>query len=259
MKRGPRSLGESLRAEDYGWLESRMRFSTPAAPAPRHEETVSIIVEDDLLRTVLYTILFGGLASLLAYFSFCVASGEGRRIFPLTATLAAFLACGAAAAQRRKWLRFVLVLGSLCAFALLVDQLVYYHWHKRVDRLVATLQQDIGAGSSAFPLSMKLRPTSFRIDPGQEIVLRFEPPLLAWTYHLDSASPLGHTLIAGWYEILSRVTRGRDLDSVSRTIVHPHEAYSVGVKSDVRTLACQEGEKGRWTLSIDTRPADRPL
>ena len=251
MKTEQRSLGESLQAQDYSWLESVLRSRAPVASVPGHHESVSIILGSDLLRTAFFTILLGGLASLFAYFSICVAAGEGRSIFRLTATLA--VAC-----RQRKLLRFVLVLGSLCALALLVDQLVYYRWHKRVDRLVTSLQQGIESGTPVFPNPLTLRPTSFWIDPDQEVLLTFEPPFLAWTYRLDSVSSLGHTLIAGWYGMLPRVTRGRNLDSVGRTIVHPHEAYSVGVKSHERTLACQEGGKGYWTLSIDTRFGSRP-
>jgi len=259
MKTGKRSLGESLQAEDYGWVESLMRTRAPSGSVPEDDETAGIIVESDLVRTAVFTILLGALACLLGRFSITVAKGEGRSIFQLTATLAAFLACGAVASRQRWWLRPLLVFGSLCVLALLVDQLAYYHWHKRVDRFVTTLQQDIKSGSPVVSSPMKLRPTSFWIDPDQEVLLTFEPPFLAWTYQLNSASSLGHTLIAGWYRILSRVTRGLDLDSVGRALVHPHEAYTVGVKSGGKTLACQEGEKGYWTLSIGTRLGHRPL
>jgi len=258
MKMGERSLGESLQARDYDWVESYTGSRARDAREPGYPESVSVVMESDLLRTVLFTILLGGLASLTVYVSICVAAGQGRSIFRLSATLAAFLACGAAA-SRRKSLRFVLVLGSLCAFALLVDQLVYYRWHKRVDRLVTDLQQGIESGASVLPNPMTLRPTSFWIDPDQQVRLTFEPPFLAWTYQLASASPLGHGLIAGWYRILSRVTRGRNLDGVARTLVHPHEAYSVEVKSGEKTLACQEGGNGYWTLSIDRQLGSRPL
>jgi hypothetical protein len=259
MKLGERSLGESAEARDYGWVESYLGSRSPAAPEQGYPESVSVIVGSDLLRTILFTILLGALASLLVYVSIGVAAGEGRGIFRFTATLAAFLACGAAASRRRRWLRFVLALGSLCVFALLVDQLVYYRWHIRADRFIASLQQGIESGSPAYPDPMQLRPTSFWVDPDQEVVLTFEPPLLAWTYRLDSASSLGHTLVAGWYRVLSRVTRGRSLDRVARALVRPHESYSVGVRSGGRTLACQEAGKGDWTLSIDSRHGSRPL
>src|SRR2546425_2785765 len=147
MKTAQRSLGESLQAQDYSWLESVLSSRPPAESLPEHHENVSIIVGSALLRTALFTILLGGLASLFAYFSICVAAGEGRSIFRLTATLAAFLACGAAASRQRKLLRSVLVLGSLCVLALLVDQIVYYRWHKRVDRFVTVLQKGIESGS----------------------------------------------------------------------------------------------------------------
>jgi hypothetical protein len=239
--------------------ESRLFTRAATASMSGHYGEVSIVVERDLIRTVLFTILLGGLACLVGYFSISVAKGEGRSIFQLTAACAGLLACGAVASRSRRWLRSLLLLGSLCVFALLVDQLVYYRWHKRVDGLVTTLQQSVESGLPIFPDRMNVRPTSFLIDPDQEVLLTFEPPVLAWTYHLEAASSLGRTLIHGWYGLLSTVARGRRLDGVARTIVQPHEAYSIGVKSDERTLVCQDGEKGHWTLSIETRLGDRPL
>jgi hypothetical protein len=259
MKMGERSLGESLHARDYDWVESYVGSRSPAASEPEYPESLSVVVESDLLRTILFTILLGALAGLMVYVSIGVAAGQGRSIFSLTATLAAFLACGAAASRRRRWLRFVLALGSLCAFALLVDQLVYYRWHERVGSLVESLQKGIESGAPALPDQLIVRPTSFWIDPDGEILLTFEPPLLAWTYRAASASSPGHALITGWYRALSRVTRGRNLDRVARTLVRPHEAYSVGVRSDERTLACREAGNGSWTLTIDRQPAYRPL
>jgi len=239
--------------------DSRLLTRAATATMSGHDGEVSIVVERDLVRTVLFTILLGGLACLVGYFSVAVARGEGRSIFLLTATFAALLTCGALASRSRRWLRFVLALGSLCVLALLVDQIVYYRWHKQVHGLVTTLQQSVESGLPIFPDRMNVRPTSFLIDPDQEVLLTFEPPALAWTYHLESASSLGRRLIVGWYGVLSMVARGRNLDGVARTIVQPHKAYAIGVKSDQPTLACQEGEKGHWTLSIETRLGDRPL
>jgi hypothetical protein len=242
-----------MKAREYDWIDSYIGCRPPAESESEYPESVDVLMESDLLRTVVYTILLGGLASLIAYLSIRVAAGQGRSIFQLTATLAAFLACGAAASRRRKSLRFVLVLGALCAMALLVDQLIYYRWHQRIDRLVTSLQQGIDKAAPISSDLMKLQPTSFSIGPDQAILLTFEPPALAWTYHLDSASPTGHAVIAGWYRILSRASRGRNLDRIARTIVHPHETYSIGIESGEGTLACQESGKGDWILSIDAR------
>ena len=181
MKRGP-SPAESPRADDYSWVESLVRTRGSSASTSEPDESVNIIVESDFLRTVLFTFLLGGLVCLLAYFTVHVARGEGRSIFYLTATLAGFLAAGALASRQRRVLRFALVVVSLCVFALLLDQVAYYRWHRRVDRLVATLQQEIESGSPVFPNRARVRPTSLRIEPDQEIHLTFEPPALAW-YH----------------------------------------------------------------------------
>ena len=73
--------------------ESRMLTRAATASMSGHGEEVSIVVERDLLRTVLFTILLGGLACLVGYFSVSVAKGEGRSIFLVTATFAALMTC----------------------------------------------------------------------------------------------------------------------------------------------------------------------
>ena len=237
-------MGDPAQPDDFGWVDS-MLSERGSTGLPREDH------ESHLISTVLVLLLLGGLACLLAYSIRSVAAGEGRHVFLFMATLAALLVCGAAALRTRIWLRFLLVLASLCVFALLVDQFTYYRWHKGVERVVTGLQQ--GAGP------MEPGPTSFSIDPDRGVLLKFEPPILAWVYHLDSASPLGHTLVAGWYRVLSKVTRGRRLDGVAQTIVRPPEVYVVGVMSDEGPPVCRADETGQWTLSIDTRRVRRTL
>ena len=142
--------------------------------------------------------------------------------------------------------------------SVLVDQVVYYRWHERMDRVVSTLRQSVVSGLPAIADRTEVRPTSFWIDPDQEVFLIFEPPPLAWTYRVDASSPLGHTLVAGWYRVLSSVTRGRHLDGITRTMVRPHQVYSVGVRSGEKTLSCQDSDTGSWTLSIESRPGALP-
>jgi len=156
--------------------------------------------------------------------------------------------------------KLVLALASVCALALLVDQLAYYRWHKRVDRVMTSLQESILSGASVLPGSITLRPTSFRVEPGREVVLRFEPPALAWTYYLDAALPMGHTLVSDWYRLLSKLTRGRNLDRVARTLVRPHQVYSLSVVSpDKDVPACLAVDRSRMQISIDTWRGYRPL
>lgn len=259
MRTGDRLLGEPPKAREYDWIDSYIGCRNPASSEAGDPEFQGLIVESDLLRTVFFTILLGAFACLMAWLSLRVVAGQGRSALQLMAALAAFLACGAVASRRRKLLRFVLVLGSLTFLALLVDQFVYHRWDHRVDRVLTSLQQKVDSGAPLTPDQLDVRPTSFSIDPGREVLLTFEPPLLAWTYRLDSASPMAHRLIAGCYGILSRVARGRDLDRIARTIVRPHVAYTARLTSDEGVLACQETGKGDWTLSIDKRRSPRPL
>lgn len=242
MKRRSMSLHQQ---DDYGWVSS-MLHDRGHEDTFRDENVTS-------LRKVLLAFLLVGLAALLIYFARGVAMGEGRRVFPALATLAAFLACGAVASRGRIVLRLVFMVAAVGAFALVVDQLAYYRWHKRVDRLMTSLQQGIGTGST-------LQPTSFRIEPGREIVLQFEPPALAWTHRLDTVSPLGHTLVRGWYRLLSKVTRGRELDGVAQTIVRPHQVYAVSLTSAEAAIpACLADGGERLAMSIDSWRGRRPL
>jgi len=236
---------------DYGWVSSML-----------HDRGHADTFDDEngtSLRRTLFALLLAGLAGLTIYFAHGVATGEGRRVFPAMATLAAFMACGAVA-SRRILLRLVFALAAMGAFALVVDQLAYYHWHKRVDRLMTTLQQGVGVTSTIQPDLMSPRPTSFRIEPGREVVLQFEPPALAWTHRLDTASPVGHTLVRGWYRLLSKVTRGRELDSVAQTIVRPHQVYAVRLTSSEAGIpACLADGGERLAMSIDSWRGRRPL
>ncbi len=260
MKPGRLSLGESLQAGgEYDWIdELRKRGRDPAASMRDDDASAGIAVEDDLLRTVIFTILLGCFAALTGYFSYRATSGSGLNVFVASACLAAVLGCGAVVSRRRWWLRSLFVLGSLGVAALLVDQVVYYRWHERMDRAMTALRRDVESGSPVVPHRMNVRPTSVWIDPDQQIFLFFEPPSLAWTYRLDASSSLGHALVAGWYRVLTRVTRGRSLDGITRTMVRPHQVYSVSARSSEKTLSCQDGETASWTLSIESRPGARP-
>src|SRR4030095_10297686 len=155
--KGHQSLGDVLKAGEYAWVDSlrRSRSSDPS-----FDDAVGFDEKRNPLRTIIFSILLSGLAGLLAYCSYLVASKGGRSIFLFSATLGVFLACGALASRRRMLLRLVLLLGSLCTFSVLIDQVVYYHWHKRVDRLDTTLRQGIESGSPALPNTMNVRPTS---------------------------------------------------------------------------------------------------
>ena len=259
MKLGRNSLGTSLQAGEYDWIEEFRRRGGPPGMSGDDGGDLNIAVEDDLLRTVFFTILLGGFAALGGYFSYRAASGEGLFLLAAVASLAALLACGAVVSRRRLWLRSLFILASLGVAAVVVDQGVYYRWHEQMDRVVTTLRQELASGPPAIPNRMSVRPTSLWIDPDQEIFLTFEPPPLAWMYRLDTSSSLGHTLVAGWHRVLSRLTRGGRLDSLARTIVRPHQVYSVSVRSGERTLSCQNDQAGSWTLSIETKPAGGSL
>ena len=258
MKR--RSGARSVDQDEYGWVNSILRERGHGGSSREgDDESLGIAMESDILRTALFTFLLGALACLIIYFSYRVATGEGRRVFLMMVSLAAFMACGAVAARGRILVRLICALAAVGALALLVDQLVYYRWHKRVDRVMTSLRESIESGAPVLPGSITLRPTSFRVEPGREVVLQFEPSALAWTYHLDAASRLGHMLVWDWYRLLSKVTRGRSLDRVARTFVRPHQVYVFSVVSPDRDVsACLAVDRSRLAMSIDTWRGYRP-
>jgi len=66
MKMEDRSLGGSLKAREYDWIDSYIGCRPPAGSESEYPESVDVLMESDLLRTVVFTILLGGLASLIA-------------------------------------------------------------------------------------------------------------------------------------------------------------------------------------------------
>src|SRR5437879_6135830 len=115
-------------------------------------------MESRMLRTACLTLLLTGLGVLLVHFSIGAAAGNGESIFRSTAAAAALLASAAAACRRFRWLSFPLVLASLCALALLVDQLAYFDWHDRVDGFVSGVERSVESGSPGLTEPMNVRP-----------------------------------------------------------------------------------------------------
>jgi hypothetical protein len=213
-----------------------------------------------MIRLAAWTLVFAVIAALLAYYAIGAASGEGRSILLLMATVAALLGCAVIAMRRRFPVRMLLTLAASGMAALLVDQVAYAGWHDRVDRFVTGLQHDIGTGPELLAEEMKVRPSAFAIRPDQTLVLTFEPPLLAWTYHLDSAAPSAQGLIAGWFQVLATLPRGPQVDPLAKTIIRPHEAYSVSVMSSLSNdegEVCRADGSGQWIVSVDAHTGHR--
>jgi hypothetical protein len=208
-----------------------------------------------MIRLAIWTLVFAVIAALAAYYAIGAASGEGRSILLLMGTVAALFACAVIAMRRRISLRMLLALAASGMTALLVDQMAYAGWHEQVDRFVAGLQRDIGTGPELLAEEMKVHPSAFVIRPDQTLVLTFEPPLLAWTYHLDSAAPSAQGLIAGWFQVLATLPRGPEVDPLAKSIIRPHEAYSVSVMSSLandEAGVCRADGSGQWIVSVDT-------
>ena len=224
------------------------------------EETDSIALESDMLLTAFWTLVFSLLSALVVYYSIGATTGDGLSILRLIAAVAGVLACAAVACRYRIVLRLMCTLASLFMVALLVDQVAYSGWHEQVDGLVAGLQRDIAAGPQRLAEEMEVRPSSFSIQPDQELVLNFEPPLLAWTYHLGAAAPSAQVPIEWWFGILALLPRGHDLDPVAQSLVQPHEAYRVSVVTTEEEVAvCRVEDTGQWILSVDTHTGFQPL
>lgn len=212
-----------------------------------------------MLRTALWTLVFAVLMALVVYYSIGATAGVGLSILRLIATAAALLLCGAVAIRRFLSLRLLLALGALCMAALLVDQVAYSGWHERVDRFVTGLQRDVETGSPELAAEMALRPASLSIGSDHALVLNFEPPLLAWTYHLDATAAPVHGLIEGWFRVLATVPRTPDVDEVARSILRPHEAYSVKVMTHEEIATCRSEDAIQWIVSVDSHGSHRPL
>jgi hypothetical protein len=207
-----------------------------------------------MIRLAIWTLVFAAIGARMVYDAIGAAAGEGRSILLLMATVAALFACAVFAMRRRIPVRMLLALAASGMTALLVDQMAYAGWHDQVDRFVTGLQHDIGTGPELLAEEMEVHPSAFVIRPDQTLVLTFEPPLLAWTYHLDSAAPSAQGLIAGWFQVLATLPRGPGVDPLAETIIRPHEAFQVSVMSSLSndgTEVCRADGSGQWIVSVD--------
>jgi hypothetical protein len=218
-----------------------------------------IVMEEAMIRIVLCVVVFIATAALTIHFWIGARTGEGASMLWLVATVTAFLAFVALVVRPWLWLRSLLLAGALATGALVVDQAVYLVWHERFESFVTGLRDDVERGSPELAERMSLRPTSLRIEPGQGLLFTFEPPLLAWTYHVDAASPRGHRMVARWHRLLARAASGTPIDPIALTIIEPHQAFSVSVATSEDILACREEHDRQWMVSVEAAPGGHSL
>lgn len=212
-----------------------------------------------MVRIAFCIVVFIAAAALGIHFWIGASGGDGASMLWLVATAAAFLGFVALVVRPWLWLRALLLAGAFLSGALFVDQAVYSVWQDRFESFVGGLQYDVERGSPDLAERMKLRPTALRIEPGQALLFTFEPPLLAWTYHLDAASPQGHRIVARWHRLLERATSGAPVDPMAETIIAPHQAYSVSVAQSDDFLACRDTRSRPWQVSVQAEPGGRSL
>jgi hypothetical protein len=212
-----------------------------------------------MLRIVTCTLILFGFMAMLIHFGIEASLGSGVGMLCLAATTSALLAFAAVAWRTRVWVRSIFLIAGLAVTALLVDELSYSVWHARLEGFVAGLQRDVESGSPDLAEKMRLSPTSVQIEPGQVFLFTFEPPALAWTYRLETATRPGRVLVTGWHRALARMTRGVGVDPVAEAIIEPHEAYAVTIASGDGAMACRAAGDHTWVLSVGSQPAARPL
>jgi len=226
---------------------------------PACVDAAGIVMEGKMIKIVFCVIVFIALAVWAVHFWIGAQTGDGTSVLWLVAIVTAFLAFLALVVRPWFWLRSLLIAGALAFGALLVDQVAYSVWHDRFQSFVTSLRDDVQKGSPDLAQRMDLRPASVRIQPGQALQFTFEPPLLAWTYHVDATSPRGHAMVSRWHRLLARAAAGTAIDPVAETIVEPHQAFSVSVATSEDVLACRDEHDRRWMLSVEAAPGGRSL
>src|SRR5262245_35330619 len=192
-----------------------------------HCEAPCIVMEVEMVKIMFCVLVFIATAALSVHFAIGAAAGDGASMLWLLALSTAFLAFVGLILRPWLWLRAVFVAGALAGAALLVDQVAYTIWHEQFDGFVSGLRHDVEKGSPDLAERMSLRPTSLRIEPGQALLFTFEPPGLAWTYHLGAGSPEGQRIVARWHRLLARSVSDVQVDAFAQTIIEPHQAFSV--------------------------------
>src|SRR5262249_8553088 len=213
-------------------------------------EAPCIIMEGEMIRIMLSVLVCIATAALAIHFWIGAAGGNGVSMIGLAGTASAFLGFVSLVLRPWLWVRVILFAGALLTGSLFVDQAAYLVWHDRFESFVGGLQYDVERGAPDLAERMKLRPASVRIEPGQALLFTFEPPLLAWTWHVDAASPEGHRVVSRWHRFLARAARGASVDSIAANIIAPHQAYSVSVATSEDVLACRDRHDRQWMVSV---------
>jgi hypothetical protein len=216
-------------------------------------------MEGEMIKIVFCVVVFIAMSAWAIHFGIGARAGDGSSVLWLVAIVTTFLGFVALVVRPWFWLRSLMIAGALATGALLVDQVAYSVWHDRFENFVTSLRDDVGKGGADLAERMDLRPASVRIEPGQALLFRFEPPLLAWTYHVDTTSPRGHALIARWHRLLARAAEGTSIDPVAETIVEPHQAFSVSVATSEDVLVCLDGHHRQWLVSVEAERGAQPL
>jgi len=199
----------------------------------------------------LILVAFGVLCGLIAYAIIGMVAGEVHRFHTLVAAIALVMGFSAWLVRRSRIVRFSCVIFSVSALLLLVDQLSYLRWRLRIEDAITTMREGVNPASRSLTAELPSGATEYWVEPGRVFALVFEPPLLAWTYHLERSSRPGGWLVGSASNLVASRVLDRYSSDEARELMLPHTPYVVGVMTCETISACGERDKGTWIIYVD--------
>jgi hypothetical protein len=200
-------------------------------------------------RTAIYFYLVVLLALALSS-SLALIDGPPRIFAALL--IPTFLLIGSSFPIRRvRWL-WLLPVGLAAFFAsLAVDEWFYLTWTMQSEATLNALTASMQSPTSQyFTGRITVAPSGYLVQPQQQLLLHFEPPLLAWTYHLGklrAARPCLDRIFSALRTAFWSPGSSWEMEELVTT----HTPWIIGVMRCPIIAACRGRTSDQWIIYAD--------
>jgi hypothetical protein len=125
----------------------------------------------------------------------------------------------------RKFTVAVVVLIVLVVAALAIDEISYWSWRTRMTRVAAKFESSTVKNQNFW--ANELPPaTGFASKPNIAFIASFQPPMLAWTYHVSMHNKAGFAFVRAYVGAKQRILSS----SVNPEFRVEHSPFHIGVR-----------------------------
>jgi len=191
-----------------------------------------------------YVVLVTGVA-----FTSSLALVKGPpRVFGALLTLSLLLLGTAFATRRIGWLCALSACLAVLVASVVADEWCYLRWTRESQKMVDSLTESMRQSNPQYVVGrIPISPSAYFVKPQQQLLLHFEPPLVAWTYHLSKLSvarPSVDALFSALRTLFWSPASSGEIDE----LVSMHTAWNIGVMRCHVIAACRGGSLNDWVI-----------